>query len=360
MKRNKKIGNRILLLAMLLLTAGMLFLTGWIKGWFDKPENKDPRISASQGSVYLKRLGIGFRSDASLKLRKGDGLLTGQDASAEASFGSAYLHMRPETDLTLVETKDLTFSLQQGTVFVHCGKKEVTFELAGETIRLEEADALLELDATKGTSLLLFSGSCDREDLICTAELQELTLDTLKDLNALPSQVELCYTREELAEETAGRERARQQEMQEKLAAMLDDSEDALVCTIEIRCDSILENPDKLNREKQPYVPEDGQILKEISVNFEEGDTVLDVLERVCTVGEIPLEYNYTPAYKSYYIEGINHLYEFDCGPASGWTYTVNGAYPNYGCSSFKLSDGDEIRWLYTSDYTSTGIEEKE
>ena len=35
--------------------------------------------------------------------------------------------------------------------------------------------------------------------------------------------------------------------------------------------------------------------------------------------GAIQLEFSYTPLYASYYIEGINHLYEFDVGPESGW-----------------------------------------
>ena len=36
--------------------------------------------------------------------------------------------------------------------------------------------------------------------------------------------------------------------------------------------------------------------------------------------------------YNSYYIEGINHLYEFDVGPESGWMYKVDEWFPNYGC----------------------------
>lgn len=55
-----------------------------------------------------------------------------------------------------------------------------------------------------------------------------------------------------------------------------------------------------------------------------------------------------SPMYNSYYIEGINHLYEFDCGNESGWMYKVNGWFPNYGCSSYTLQGGDTIVWCYT------------
>ena len=73
-----------------------------------------------------------------------------------------------------------------------------------------------------------------------------------------------------------------------------------------------------------------------------------DVLKKVCTAADIQLEYSWTPAYDSGYIEGINHLYEFDCGKESGWMYKVNDWFPNYGCSSYKVENGDNIVWCYT------------
>lgn len=41
-------------------------------------------------------------------------------------------------------------------------------------------------------------------------------------------------------------------------------------------------------------------------------------------------------------------LDEFSCGALSGWMYRVNGEFPNYGCSRYRLSDGDKIEWVYT------------
>lgn len=121
-----------------------------------------------------------------------------------------------------------------------------------------------------------------------------------------------------------------------------------LTCTITIRCDTILDNTDNLDPAKAPYVPDDGVILREVTVEFEEGETVFDVLNRVCREYDIPIEYSWTPMYDSYYIEGINNLYEFDCGNESGWMYKVNGWFPNYGCSSYYLTGGETIVWCYT------------
>lgn len=119
-------------------------------------------------------------------------------------------------------------------------------------------------------------------------------------------------------------------------------------CTIEIRCDTILDNMDNLKEGKEGYVPSNGKILSTVKVAFEEGETAFDVLKRVCSKADIQLEYSWTPMYNSYYIEGINNLYEFDCGSESGWMYKVNGWFPNYGCSSYDLEDGDVIVWTYT------------
>ena len=120
------------------------------------------------------------------------------------------------------------------------------------------------------------------------------------------------------------------------------------ICTITIRCDTILDNLDNLDAGKEAYVPSNGVILATSSVEFEDGETVFDVLNRVCEYAGIQIEYSWTPLYNSYYIEGINNLYEFDCGNESGWMYKVNGWFPNYGCSSYTLEDGDDIVWCYT------------
>ena len=87
-----------------------------------------------------------------------------------------------------------------------------------------------------------------------------------------------------------------------------------------------------------------------MTATFEEGDTVFEVLKSVCRDYGRQLEYSWTTMYGSYYIEGIHNLYEFDCGDGSGWMYSVNGWFPNYGCSSYELKQGDVIKWLYTCD----------
>lgn len=129
-----------------------------------------------------------------------------------------------------------------------------------------------------------------------------------------------------------------------------DQEEQGGECYISIDCKTILGNMDRLKSEKKAFVPKNGQILEKTKVHFQAGDTVYDILYRVCRENSIHLEASYTPAYKTYYIEGIHQLYEFDCGNLSGWNYLVNGVSVNYGCSKYRVKQGDVIAWRYTCD----------
>ena len=118
-------------------------------------------------------------------------------------------------------------------------------------------------------------------------------------------------------------------------------------CTFVIECKTILNNKDKLKKGLEKYVPDDAVIFSG-TVGFDSGESVYDILRRICDENSIQMEASYTPAFSSYYVEGINNLYEFDCGQGSGWMYSVNGVFPNYGCSSYKPASNDEIAFRYT------------
>ena len=121
-------------------------------------------------------------------------------------------------------------------------------------------------------------------------------------------------------------------------------------CTFSIECSTILNNLDQLDPDKLEMVPSGGVILSKTTVTFYEGESVFDVLQRLCQEKGIHMEASWTPIYNSAYVEGIHNLYEFDCGNLSGWMYRVNGWYPNYGCSRYQLKDGDTVEWRYTCD----------
>ena len=124
--------------------------------------------------------------------------------------------------------------------------------------------------------------------------------------------------------------------------------------TLEIRCDTVLKNYENLDDrlKSDEYVPPDGVILPATEYELFEGDTVFSVLSRAVREKKIQMEYQGADGngYKTVYVEGIHHLYEFSCGPLSGWMYRVDGEFQNKGCSDYELNDGDVIEWVYTCD----------
>ena len=128
------------------------------------------------------------------------------------------------------------------------------------------------------------------------------------------------------------------------------DTEKVYTCTFSIECSTILNNLNDLDPTKREMVPSDGVILPATEVIFYEGESVYDVLQRVCKDNGIQMEASWTPMYNSAYVEGIHNLYEFDCGNLSGWMYRVDNWYPNYGCSRYQLADGEVVEWRYTCD----------
>ena len=140
-------------------------------------------------------------------------------------------------------------------------------------------------------------------------------------------------------------------------AALRPEKEEPVTVTLEIRCDTLSNDMDRLeNPAIKDYIPKDGVILERTTYKGTTNNTVFVALNTLCRNNDIQLEFSYTPLYASYYIEGINYLYEFDGGPQSGWMYKVNDWFPNYGCSSYYLKDGDTIVWCYTCEGLGTDV----
>ena len=131
-------------------------------------------------------------------------------------------------------------------------------------------------------------------------------------------------------------------------------------CTVRIECKTIYENLSKLKSGKVNFLPTSGVIIDNVKVELNGGESAFDVIkkaceENVCTdkckycqANGVQIEYTYTPAFNNYYIEGIHQIYEKDCGTQSGWMYSVNGAFPDVGTSSYKVSSGDVIVFSFT------------
>lgn len=133
-----------------------------------------------------------------------------------------------------------------------------------------------------------------------------------------------------------------------------DITEDSETVFISIESSTILDHWDQLDPalQSEKYVPKDGVILDRTEYVLRPNDTVFDILLRTIRHNQIHMEFQGATenVFNSVYIQGINHLYEFSCGPLSGWMYAVNGEFPDYGVSKYELADGDEVEFKYTCD----------
>ncbi|WP_305767484.1 DUF4430 domain-containing protein [Candidatus Epulonipiscium viviparus] len=129
--------------------------------------------------------------------------------------------------------------------------------------------------------------------------------------------------------------------------------ENKINVTFSIECDTLLEdvNRNKLNFLKRRRVPEDGDIYPTNIVTLLENESVFDLLLRLSQENEFELDYSNLLFSDATHIESIGNFEKSDAGRRSGWIYRVNGIFPNYSCTEYKLSDGDVVEWLYTCDY---------
>ena len=126
--------------------------------------------------------------------------------------------------------------------------------------------------------------------------------------------------------------------------------DDSFTVILSVRAHTILYNMHLLHRDKHELVPADGWIFPPTEVIAYEGESVFNVLQREMRRNGIHMAARFTPVFNSAYVEAINNIFEFDAGYLSGWMYSVNGWFPNFGASRYLLSPGDIIEWVYTVD----------
>ena len=147
------------------------------------------------------------------------------------------------------------------------------------------------------------------------------------------------------------REESQQEETPPKPGGTVAEPVKNITCSVSISCHAISGNG-LLTANGHPEVEAyaaNPTILAATSYSVQEGTTAFDLLQQACNANGIPLDAEYTQAYGTYYVKGINYLYELYAGFGSGWMYQVNGVSPNLGASSYKLSEGDVVTWYYVT-----------
>ena len=395
MKKKNKRMNIIMIAAIILIAVSGVMMVGSNKGWFDRASDT-ASVEQVSGSANIQRENIAYSVSANTALRNDDMLETksGSRLTLEWGKNSVTLNENSEIKITNASNGDFSFELTKGEIFAVINKAEsfgtmkfqdrtldvkgtvfsVSIQTGSAGVNIYEGVVNVGEKESSDGNVISFAGDSVSVNKLNATSLNQFNIEQAQ--KAVSSR-KLCFTKEELEKVVSDRQEEikRTAEEQAKREAEIkaqggthavingqssDSSSSAigggndssgkniLTCTITIRCDTILNNMGNLTPGKNAYVPSSGVILATSTVQFVEGETVFDVLKRACDYAGIALEYSWTPGYGSYYIEGINNLYEFDCGNESGWMYKVNGWFPNYGCSSYTLKGGDVIVWCYT------------
>ena len=165
------------------------------------------------------------------------------------------------------------------------------------------------------------------------------------------------YITEEIKKEqaTVEEENPPAEKLQEETPEKQEISQDIPVLELEkketvsvlVECTDLLSNIDYLKEETRSLVPENGIIFSKNEIEIQENESAFDVLKRELINAGVHMEFAFTPVYDSVYIEGINNIYEFDCGERSGWKYSVNGKYLPVASSDYKVKSGDKIVFTY-------------
>lgn len=128
------------------------------------------------------------------------------------------------------------------------------------------------------------------------------------------------------------------QEAQSSTSAGGGADEEKSVCLMEITCTPFLEHAKPSVKE---LLPKNGTIMGSTQVEIAPGDSVYDVLLRVCKSKNIQMSGSST------YVKSIANLAEKNYDNSTGWCYYVNGKLPDISAGAYKVKENDKIRWVY-------------
>ena len=365
-KRRKSIfANSVMVAVIVMILAAGLLTVAYLRGWIGDRGANTAVLSDVRGIVNMTRNGVTYPVEQDTPLRRGDVITCtpGGSGAVRIDDGSA-LAIGEQAEMTVIDpgAKSFAAEVAKGELFAFVTgekAKPVTLTFDGKSVEIQKAIVSLSVRAgaqnvnvytgrTGGAEAGETIGWVQQEKSIGPLHIESLNAFSVLQLRAANTVAECCFTNAELDEMEARRRAEREAASQAVMSEELSELDLAYECTVEIRCDTILNNYDKLDPAKAEFVPADGVILAAVKVPFAQGESAFDATKRACEAYGLQLEYSWTPLYNSYYVEGINHLYEFDCGAESGWMFKVNGWFPNYGASSYILQDGDAVMWEYT------------
>ena len=355
------------LVVLVVLFGAVMLLTGVYGRWFSRSTAGLASAEEVSGDVSIARDGTYYALKRGIVLRKDDTIIVEQNAACRATAkGLVRASADSESRFRFTELEDtsVAFEVEMGAVYfdgveqgdrVSVSVSDVELSMAAGSIAAVEAyNGTATISVFKGAPEMRFADKTypllqgdrvivvtgdDTESLmfsyVSASNMREFFIEQLIDCGGLLFDVgeleDILTMRRTDASHTAV-------------------AEEPSTCTLEIRCDTVLDHLDELEDDVRAHIPEDGILMAATSVSFAEGENVYEVLRRACLSAGVTINYNYAVTLSGYYIRELGGLSEKDCGPYSGWMYKVNGWYPNYGCAKYLVDDGDVIVWSYSCD----------
>lgn len=352
--------------AIAVLLAVLLIFSGSISaGAFSKREVSGTYAADVVGDVSLRRSGSNYQLKNGMELLEGDSILVGRIAGCKVVSDGllrASLDRNSVLQIVALSETENAFTVLEGAAFFDV-------EAAGRSVVLNADDiavspgqeSVLSVETYPGTqNVNLYSGAAEvryegdtymlqpadhcsviREKGERNLFITDITIRELRDflLQEILDRDGLCFETASLSGVLSTRSNP---------AVSVDSllTEERMTCSIEIRCDNVMDKQGV----KTTDMPKDGILFPATQIRFARGESVFDILQRVCQSAQIPMDYTYTVAYEGFYVSEIAGFRELAYGPYSGWLYRVNGWFPNFGSSKYEVNEGDEIVWVYTCD----------
>ena len=309
-------------------------------GNYEIPENSDAEVQATR-EMYVKKLCENQNKDGGFSL-KGE-----SDIDLTAMVLQALANYRDNEEVKAVVEKGiecLSKMYLNGKAENAESVSQVAMALCelgidfGDERFVKDEKTVPELVSDYVNSLSLSDG----DELLTAEQLLYATVNIERVTSGKKSFYDMSDTQKR---EFSITEKSDKKEVSENVKP----ENGGLKCKLSIRCDTVFDNLSKLEDGKEEFVPKDGIILSE-EVAFSDGETAFEVLKRVLKEKKIPFEFEKSPSQKAIYIEGINNLYEFDCGELSGWLYSINGEFPEKSIGDYAVKNGDKIEIVYSCD----------
>ena len=275
------------------------------------------------------------------------------DIKKAVHFGQPFVYGGMSVKKKIIITVAIVLALGGAFFFSEKPPEKIT-----ETSVLESSFTEISVEESSEVSEISVEESSEVSEISAeeSSEVSEISVEEVSEVSEISAEesseiFEISVEESSEVSEISAEESSEVSEISvEESSEISEISESKTACTISISCQTLLNNLDRVKKNKLAVIPSNAVILSAVKAEFAEGESVFDVTKRVCMENKIPFEFTLAPIYNTAYIEGIGNIYEFDCGSTSGWLYKVNGEFLSYGCSDCKLSDGDVIEWVYTCD----------